>query len=204
MGVDQVDVVLSHAPDPNTPIPETLRAFVDLLEQGHARHWGVSNVDAESLGVWLDEADRAGAPKPLFVENEYSLLQRADEAAVLPMCRDHGIGYLAFSPLAGGVLSGKYRRGEQPPPGSRLTLRPDAAAALTPDSFDRLDALAARAASLGVSPAGLALAWVMAQDGVRPIAGARVPAHLDALQEALELRLSSEDAAALAREVSGP
>ena len=190
MGIATVDVIMSHGPDPGTPIGDTLGAFAELIEQGVARHWGVSNVDADGLAAWIAAANARGVPGPRFVENELSLLAREDEAEVLPLCREKGITYLAYSPLAGGVLSGRYRRGEQVPAGSRLALRPDAAAVLTVEVHDRIDALSASAASLGVSLPGLALAWVMAQPGVRPIVGARTPDHLDALAEALAVRLT--------------
>lgn len=204
MGVDSVDVLMTHAPDERTPIRVTLRALADEVDEGRARHWGVSNVDARGLEEWLDEADRLGIGAPRFVENEYSLLAREDEAEVLPLCRERGIGYLAFSPLAGGVLTGKYSREQKPPADSRLALRPDAAAALTSDVHERIDLLRDRAASRGVSPAGLALAWVLAQPDVRPIVGARTPAHLHALEEALVLSLSPEEVAALGAEVGEP
>lgn len=197
MGVSSVDVVMTHAPDDGTAVAETLGALGRLVDEGHARGWGVSNVDADGLAGWLDAADRMGVPPPLLVENELNLLAR-DEAGVLPLCRSLGIGYLAHAPLAGGVLTGKYHRDEPPPAGSRLALRPDAAAGLTPDVHRRLDVLSTEAASLGVSPAGLALAWVLAQPGVRPVVGASRPAHLDALAEALALHLTADRAAALA------
>lgn len=200
MGVESVDVVMTHGPDPDTPIDQTLGAFADLIERGYARHWGVSNVGAGDLAAWLDEAHRMGIPGPLVVENMFNLLAREDESELLPMCREHGVNYLAFSPLAGGVLTGKYRRGEEPPAGSRLALRPDEATWLTSELHNRLDVLAAHAASLGVSSAGLALAWVLAQPNVRPIAGARVPANLDALSEAMALNLTPEEATRLAVE----
>ena len=100
LGVESVDVVMTHGPDRGTPIPRTLTAFARLLEDGSARYWGVSNVEADDLRTWLDEADRLGVPAPYVVENELSLLVRGDEQAVLPLCREHGIRYYAFSPLA--------------------------------------------------------------------------------------------------------
>lgn len=204
LGVRSVDVVMTHGPDPHTPIRETLEAFAELIERGQARHWGLSNVDVDGLTAWLEEANSLGVSQPLLVENEFNLLARGDESGVLPMCRKHHIGYLAFSPLAGGVLSGKYRRDEHPPAGSRLSLRPDAAASLTGELHERLEIFAARAASFGVSSAGLALAWVMAQPGVRPIAGASKPAQLDALAEAMTVTLTSDQAAQLAADLSLP
>ena len=202
MGVDAVDVLMTHAPDERTPIGATLLALAEEVEQGRALHWGVSNVDVAGFGEWLDEADRLGLPAPRFVENEFSLLARDDEAELLPLCRERDIGYLAFSPLAGGVLSGKYGKDQPPPADSRLALRPGAAAVLTPELHDRLDRLRAHAGAFGVTPAGLALAWVLAQPGVRPIAGARTPAHLQALEEALAQRLTADQAAEVAADVS--
>lgn len=201
MGVDSVDVLMSHAPDPSTPVGQTLGAFAVEIERGHARGWGVSNVDLETLTTWVEEAERLGAPPPTLVENEYSLLVREDEATVLPLCAAKGIGYLAFSPLAGGVLSGKYQRGADPPAGSRLALRPATAAVLSDEVYDRLAVLTELAASLGVPAAALSLAWVLAQPNVRPIAGVRTPRHLDALATALDLRLTPEQASDLARRV---
>jgi aryl-alcohol dehydrogenase-like predicted oxidoreductase len=202
MGVDTVDVIMIHGKDSETPVRQTLGAFAQLLEQGRARHWGLSNVDAGDLQEWIDEADRLGAPPPYVVENELNLLARGDEREVLPMCRAHGVRYFAFSPLAGGVLTGKYRRGQAPPLGSRVALRPDSAAALVPDVLDRVDLLADRAASYGVSPAGLGLAWVLAQQDVAPVAGASNPSQLDALAEALTLDLSPDDATRLAADLA--
>ncbi|HVU74228.1 MAG TPA: aldo/keto reductase [Mycobacteriales bacterium] len=201
MGVDGVDVLMTHGPDPATPIRQTIAALATEIDQGHARTWGISNVEPETLPGWIEQAERLGAPPPMFVENEYSLLARDDEAAILPLCAAKGIGYLAFSPLAGGVLSGRYQRGAAPPAGSRLALRPDAAAVLTDDLHDRLTALAERAADLGVSSAALSLAWVLAQPNIRPIVGLRTPAHLDAVTDALRLQLTPAQADDLARTV---
>jgi aryl-alcohol dehydrogenase-like predicted oxidoreductase len=198
MDVASVDVVLAHEPDPRTPVRSTLAAFARLVADGHSRHWGVSNVDADGLRTWLDEADRLGVPAPYVVENELSLLHRDDEQEVLPLCRARGIRYYAFSPLAGGVLTGKYRRGQAPPSGSRVALRPSTAATLGDDVLDRVDVLADRARSYGVSPAALALGWVLAQPGVAPIAGVSRPAQLRVLADALDLDLTAEQAGLVA------
>ena len=201
MGVDHVDVIMTHAPDPATPVGLTLSALLDLIEGGAARHWGVSNVGIDDLTAWLEAAEQLGAPDPLFVENEYNLLARADEAEILPLCRQRGIAYLAYSPLAGGALSGRYRPGEPLPEGSRMALRPDAAAALDDETHDAVAELVHFAERLEVSPAAAALAWVLAQPGVRPIVGVSRPSHLDALAAALSLSLSADDTAALGSRV---
>ena len=118
LGVDSVDIVMAHAPDPGTPVEETLSAFGSLIGDGLAGGWGVSNMDGPTLMEWLETADRVGLSAPVCVENEYSLVQREAEEAVLPICRDEGITFLAYSPTASGLLTGKYRRGEPPPEGS--------------------------------------------------------------------------------------
>jgi aryl-alcohol dehydrogenase-like predicted oxidoreductase len=194
LGIDAVDVYLAHAFDPETPIEETIGAFEALLERGVIRAYGVSNFD----GTHLREALAAG--RPAVVENSYSLLERGDEADVLQLCREHGVAYMAFSPLAGGWLAGRYRRGEQPPPGSRMATRPEGYEHLGDErTFASLDAFAAAASELGISSAGLALAWVLAQpDITAAILGPRRPEHLGVAAEALGLDLSQADADALA------
>jgi len=135
-----------------------------------------------------------------FVQNSYSLLDREAEAEVLPLCERDGLGFQAFSPLAGGWLTGKYRRGQDPPAGSRMTLRPEAYAHLRDDRvFDALDALEAAAVDRDVDCATLALAWLLAQPHVNAIVvGPRRPEHLAPVFSALDLQLSAAEAAELA------
>jgi 1-deoxyxylulose-5-phosphate synthase len=194
LGVEAVDVYLAHAPDPETPLSETVGAFETLCDRGVIRSYGVSNFDAEGLR----EAVELG--RPAVVENSYSLLERGDEEELLPLVREHGLAYFAFGPLAGGWLAGRYRRDEEPPSGSRMTTRPEAYEHYRTDAtFDALDALAAAAAGRGASSAGLALAWVLAQQDVAAvIVGPRRPDHLDPVREAIELELSREEAAEVA------
>jgi aryl-alcohol dehydrogenase-like predicted oxidoreductase len=189
--IDRIDLYLTHAPDPNTSIGETHGALEELLSQGAIAAWGVSNVDGAGLEEWL----RHG--RPALVQNSYSPLDRGDEADVIPLCREHGIDYQAFSPLAGGWLTGKYRRGTPPPPGSRMTIRPEPYRHLDAEwVYDGLEKLEREAASRGVSLAGLALAWVLARTSSL-VVGPRRPEHLDPVGEALALRLSPEDQDAL-------
>lgn len=196
LGTDRVDVVMSHAPDEHTPVATTLRAFVDLIEAGHADRYGLSNVEPADLEEWLVEADRLGVPPPALVENEYNLLCRDDERHVLPLCVAHEISYLAFSPLAGGLLTGKYRSGSPPPPGSYLAIRPeDGLQRLTEGLGDELVRFTARAADRGLSAAALGLAWVAAQPNIAPIVGVRAPSQLDAAAAALAAPLSPSEAA---------
>jgi aryl-alcohol dehydrogenase-like predicted oxidoreductase len=155
LGVERVALYLAHEMDPETPLEETAETLEDLVAEGLVEAWGGSNVDAD----WVRDAPWCSA-----VQNSYSLLERGDARELLPLCADRGVGYQAFSPLAGGWLTGKYRRGEAPPEGSRMTLRPEPYAHLRAEGvFDALEAFEARAHELGVSPAGLDLAWVVVE-----------------------------------------
>jgi aryl-alcohol dehydrogenase-like predicted oxidoreductase len=182
--VDRIDVYLTHEPDPDTPVEETFAAFEALRERGLIGAWGVSNVSADGLREWLELG------RPSLVQNSYSLLERGDEDEVIPLCAEHGIEYQAFSPLAGGWLTGKYRRGEAPPAGSRMTMRPEPYRHLEDDRiYDGLEALERMSAERGVSSGGLALAWALGTVG-SVVVGPRRPGHLDAAREALGLALT--------------
>ena len=194
LGVEAIDVYLAHAFDVDTPVEETCATFETLLDGGAIRAYGVSNFDAEQLRETL------AVGRPAVVENSYSLLERDDETAVLPPCREHGVSYMSFGPLAGGWLAGRYRRGQEPPPGSHMATRPEGYRHLLEErTFAGLDALAAAASDRQVSTAGLALAWVLAQpDVAAAIVGPRRPQHFEAVEEALELDLSPDEADELA------
>ena len=184
LGVERIDLYLAHEPDEETPVAETARALDELVAQGAAGAWGVSNVDGAGLREWLD------AGEPAIVQNGYSLLERGDDADVIPLCAERGIEYQAFSPLAGGWLTGKYRRGEEAPVGSRMTMRPEPYRHLENDTiFDGLEAFEAAAAGRGVSSGGLALAWALGGAG-SVVVGPRSPRHLHCVGEALSLELS--------------
>ncbi|MHB8642916.1 MAG: aldo/keto reductase [Gaiellaceae bacterium] len=177
LGVERLDLLLVHEPDPTTPLADTLGAFDELVAEGLVAQYGVSNVDAAYLADALALGDVA------VVQNEYSLLVRDAERDVLPLCAEHVVRFQAFSPLAGGWLTGKYRREETFPAGSRMTLRPDPYEQLIRDDvFDELEALAARG-----DPATLALAWLFANPQVdRVVVGPRTPAQLLPVFNALE------------------
>ena len=186
LGVDSVELYLAHEFDPSVPIEETVGAFEELQASGQIGAYGVSNFDAAQLGAVLS----AGAPQA--IQNEHSLLTRGDEADVLPLCQREQVAYLVFSPLAGGWLTGKYRRGEPFPAGSRMTQRPDPYAPfVSHTTFDRLERLAETAATDERSMAGLALAWLLADERVTQIVvGPGRPEHLAPVREALERPLS--------------
>jgi aryl-alcohol dehydrogenase-like predicted oxidoreductase len=194
LGIDHVDLYLAHAPDPDTPVEETVGAFEELVERGLIRAYGVSNVTADELRTAL------AVGKPVLVQNSYSLLDRGDEQELLPLCREHGLAYEAFSPLAGGWLTGKYHRNEAPPTGSRMEQRPGPYGAFMNDRvFEALDAFADAAARRGTDMGTLAHAWLLAQpDLTALVAGPRRPEHVRAVAAAAELRLSSAEADELA------
>jgi aryl-alcohol dehydrogenase-like predicted oxidoreductase len=186
LGLDALPLYLAHAMDDATPVAETIGAFAELVEEGTIAAYGGSNVDA----AWLEEALRAG--EPAWVQNSYSLLEREDEGDALPVCAREGLGYTPFSPLAGGWLTGKYRRGEAVPAGSRMTMRPEPYFRFQSDDvFDALEAFESRALERGTTPAALALAWLLAQPQVTAVViGPRRPEHLGPALAALALDLS--------------
>lgn len=189
LGVDQVDLYLAHDYDPDVPLSETLGAFGAAQADGLIGAYGVSNFDAEQLAAAL----AAGAPQA--IQNSYSLLARQDERAVLPLCAERGVAYLAFGPLAGGWLTGKYRRGVPYPAGSRMTQRPEPYQEFVADrTFEALARLQAIAADRGTSMAGLALAWLLADDRVAQIViGPGRPEHLAPVAEALAHPLTQQE-----------
>jgi aryl-alcohol dehydrogenase-like predicted oxidoreductase len=195
LGVDVVDFYLAHAPDPDTPVEELVGTFAGLRDIGLIRAWGVSNFDAAQL------RELCGHARPDIVENSYNLLERDDEQDVIPLCADLDISYMAFGPLAGGLLTGRYRRGEEPPSGSRLATRPEGYEHLLTDkTFAGLERFKGAAEERGIAPATLALAWVLARPGVMSvIVGARKQEHLGLALQALDVHPSAAEADALAQ-----
>ncbi len=191
LGVDHVELYLAHEYDPDVPLAETFGAFGAARADGLIGAYGVSNFDAPQLEAAL------AAGEPRAVQNSYSLLARQDEQAVLPLCASRGVAYLAFSPLAGGWLTGKYRRGAPYPAGSRMTQRPEPYRDLvTGPTFDALDRLRAIAARRGTSLAGLALGWLLAGDRVNQVViGPGRPEHLAPVAEALRHPVSGAERA---------
>ena len=199
LGVDQVELYLAHDYDPAVPLAESLGALRSAQQDGLVGAYGVSNFDAQQLAAALT----AGAPAA--IQNSYSLLTRQDEPDLLPLCAERGVAYLAFSPLAGGWLTGKYRRGVRYPAGSRMTQRPEPYAEfVTGHTFDALDRLQAIAADRGTSMAGLALAWLLADERVaQVVVGPGRPEHLAPVAEALEHPVTDQERATIEAAVAG-
>jgi len=200
LGVERVDMYLAHEPDPDTPIERSLEAFEELVGEGKVRAIGTSNVDGAGLAEALETSARRGFRRFEWVQNSYSLLERGAEAKVLPLCEEHGLGFTPFSPLAGGWLTGKYREGESPPPGSRMTQRPEEYRHLeNPATYRGLERLGEEARARGVDTATLALAWLLSNPLVSAVVvGPRRPEHLEPARRALDLHLSEREREELA------
>jgi aryl-alcohol dehydrogenase-like predicted oxidoreductase len=190
LGVDRIELYLAHDFDPGVPVADSFGAFEQAQADGLIGAYGVSNFDAAQLAAALS------AGRPRAIQNSYSMLDHGDADALIPLCAEREVAYLAFSPLAGGWLTGKYRRGEPYPAGSRMAQRPGPYAALASGPvFETLDRLAELAASRGTSMAALALAWLLADERVSQIViGPGRPRHLDVLAEALAHPLTEDEA----------
>jgi aryl-alcohol dehydrogenase-like predicted oxidoreductase len=199
LGTDYLDLYQAHAPDPESPLEETLRAFDDLVRQGKVRYLGVSNYPAWQVALGLGISDRLGLHRLVCVQPRYNLLYREIEAELLPLCRDQGLGVIAYNPLAGGFLTGKYRSLEEaPPPGTRFAL--GKTGELYRERYwqqSQLEAvrrLQAFFAARGKDLASVAVAWVLGRPGLTSaIVGASKPEQLDASLAAVELTLEKEE-----------
>jgi 1-deoxyxylulose-5-phosphate synthase len=190
LGVDRVDLYLSHAWDADVPLAEVAGVFEELVAAGKIAAYGLSNVD----GTQLREALAAGSFAT--VQDSYSLLDREVEDEVLPLCAEHGVWFQVHSPLMGGWLTGKYRRGAPAPAGSRMTLRSEPYEYLRDDRvYEALEALEARG-----DPATLALAWLLADERVSVVIGPRRPAQFEPTLAALAEPLTPDERDALTDE----
>jgi aryl-alcohol dehydrogenase-like predicted oxidoreductase len=196
LGTDRLDLYLMHEPDPETPLEETIGALDDCVRAGKVLYVGASNIEAWRLACALSTTERCALTRIGCVQNSYSLLDRSAEREMFPLCADAGVGFMAFSPLAGGWLTGKYGRGRPYPDGSRMTLRPEPYKAFERDAvYDALDGLAREATSRNVPMSALALAWVLHQPLVdSAVIGPRRPEHIDAAVAALGISLADRGA----------
>ena len=191
---DHVDLFYYHRPDGVTPLTETLGAMQDLVREGLTRSIGCSNFSTEQLQEAEDLARANGGPRFVAVQNHYSLLERDAEQDVLPLAQRLGVAFVPYFPLASGLLTGKYRRGEARPTGTRLEGRD-----IDDETFDRLEALEAFARERGRTLLELAIAALASQRGIPSvIAGATSPEQVRANAAAADWDLSEDDLAALA------
>lgn len=178
LGTDHIDLLQMHFPDPETPVEETLRALDDLITAGKVLYVGNANFRGWQISDADWTARAAGLNRFVSAQNNYSLLERGVEQEVLPACRRYGIGFLPYFPLAAGLLSGKYRRGEPPPEGSRLAgwAANRLTGAMSQRNLDMIEALTDWAEERGHTLLELAFAWLLGDPVVSSvIAGATSP-----------------------------
>jgi aryl-alcohol dehydrogenase-like predicted oxidoreductase len=197
---DHIDLLQLHIGDPITPIEETLRAVDDLIRCGKVRYVGVSNFMAWELARAAEVSRAAGFTAVATVQAEYSLLRREIEDELVPASAAYGISVLAYRPLARGVLTGKYRADEPPPPGTRLALQPAAGEGyVTSDNLRLVDTLAAFARDRGHTLLDLSLAWLLAQPRVASVlVGASSPEQLEANVAGASWTIPEEDVRSVA------
>ena len=195
LGIERIPLYMAHAPDSDTPVEETLAAFDELVRAGTVGAVGASNFTAEQLAEAVEISELGGLTRYEWVQNSFSLLERDDADTVFPVCREHSLGYEVHSPIAGGWLAGRYRRGHGYPEGSRMTQRPDGYRRYeTDEMFDALEAFEREALGRGVSMAGLALAWLLdVPDVTAVVVGPTRAEQLEPVREALTLELSAEE-----------
>jgi aryl-alcohol dehydrogenase-like predicted oxidoreductase len=207
LGTDYLDLYQCHRFDDETPLDETLRALDDLVRQGKVLYVGVSEWAAGQIADAVRLADDLGLDRVVANQPEYSILQRRIEAEVLPLCAAEGVGQVVWSPLAQGVLTGKYRRGEPPPPDSRAASRQMGTFVgrwLGDEVLDAVERLLVVADEAGMSLAQLALAWVLRQpDVASAIIGATRPAQVEENCGAAGRVLDAEVLAAVDKAVAG-
>jgi 1-deoxyxylulose-5-phosphate synthase len=195
---DYIDLYQPHSPDPDTPLEETLAALDTLVRQGKVRYLGCSNYPAWQVALALGVSARNGLARFDCVQPRYNMLYREIEPELLPLCRDQGLGVIAYNPLAGGFLSGKYKAAEPPPQGTRFTL------GKTGDlyrerywqqaQFEAVEYLRKALAPGGRSLVQVVIAWVLAQPGVTAaIVGASRPEQLDESLKASDVELDPDE-----------
>jgi aryl-alcohol dehydrogenase-like predicted oxidoreductase len=192
---DYVDLYQLHAPDPHTPIADTLGALDECVRAGKAREIGCSNFSVEQLRE-AGDAVADGAARFVSVQNEFSLLRRGAERDVLPECERAGLVFLPYFPLASGVLTGKYRRGQAPPAGTRLSGVKQNEGPLSEDTLALVERLTAFAEERDRTMVELAIAWILAHNPVASvIAGATSPQQVNANVAAADWVLDDRDLA---------
>jgi aryl-alcohol dehydrogenase-like predicted oxidoreductase len=196
LGTDYVDLYQAHRFDHETPLEETLRTFEDLVRQGKVLYVGVSEWRADEIARALEIADKMGFDRIVSNQPQYSLLWRVIETEVLPLCEREGLGQIVWSPLAQGVLTGKYRPTTPPPAGSRATSRAGGGFVsryLDPTVLTAVEGFAGLATAAGHTPASAALAWVLANPAVSSaIIGATRPEQIAENVKALDVQLEPE------------
>ena len=196
---DVIDLYQIHRWDFESEPEETLEALTDLVRSGKVRYIGCSNLKAWHLYKYLTLSKKNAWSRFISLQPLFSALNRSIENEILPLCAEKGVGVMVYNPLAGGVLTGRYRRGEAPSTGTRLgDMQSYQGRYFTERSLDIVDGFVAAAQARGVTPAQLALAWVMAEPRVTcPIIGARTMEQFNDTIGGLDITLSPEERAAI-------
>jgi aryl-alcohol dehydrogenase-like predicted oxidoreductase len=203
LGIDVIDLYQVHGPDPDVPLEETLEALDGLVQAGKVRALGASNYPAWLLAWAVARQDCNGWSPFVSLQPQYSLVERSAELDILPFCRAAGIPLIPWGPLGAGFLAGRYRRGEEPPEGSRMAEAGDDIEEARhrraiERNFQVLDEAEAIARERGVTVAQVAIAWLLGVDGVAaPIIGPRTIDQLEGILGADEIELTPEERARL-------
>jgi aryl-alcohol dehydrogenase-like predicted oxidoreductase len=203
LGIDVIDLYQVHGPDPDVPLEETLEALDGLVQAGKVRALGASNYPAWLLAWAVARQDCNGWSPFVSLQPQYSLVERSAELDILPFCRAAGIPLIPWGPLGAGFLAGRYRRGEEPPEGSRMAEAGDDIEEARhrraiERNFQVLDEAEAIARERGVTVAQVAIAWLLGVDGVAaPIVGPRTMDQLEGILGADEIELTPEERARL-------
>jgi aryl-alcohol dehydrogenase-like predicted oxidoreductase len=193
LDTDYIDLYQCHGPDPDTPIEETMATLHSFVTSGKVRYIGCSNWTGSQMVEAQWAADRAGTTPFVSLQPRYSLTARQIEADVLPAAQRHGIGTMIYSPLGGGVLTGKYRKGQAPPADSRAARGGLWARMLDEQSLDTAEVVGKVAAELGTTSTVVAIAWVLARRGVTSvIIGPRTFEQYEQNMEAFDFELPAE------------
>ena len=197
LGMDYIDIYFCHRPDPSTPLEETVRAMEDLARQGKILYWGISEWPP-TLILRAQQVARELGARPISVSQpRYNLLYRYPERDLFPLTREEGIGNVTFSPLAHGMLTGKYLPGQPPPPGTRAA-DPEQNQVImklywTEENKERAQKLATMAREMGVTAAQLSIAWILKRPEVTSvILGASRPEQLEENLKAAEVEIPEE------------
>ena len=207
---DHIDLYLLHSFDPNTPLEETLRALDDMVRSGKVRYIGCSNFSAWKIVEALWQSDRRNLARFVCIQDQYNLLNRWEiEPDLMPLCREHGIGIMTYSPLAIGLLTGQFRRGQAPPPGNNPWNKKEPGRGLSAHKYDfetamteRVDQIVQTLIDIGSrhdrTPVQIAIAWILDHPEVTaPILGADQPEQVDEAFQAVEWHLPTEERQAL-------
>ena len=191
---DRIDLYYLHIVDLTTPMEEILDTLETLVRQGKILYIGTSKWPVTLIMEALALSDRYGLPRVVVEQPPYNLLDRSIENELIWTCMRHGIGIVSFSPLAGGILSGKYRKGQKPPKGSRYQKAGPEDKRLTPEALDAVERLLPIAKAKGITLSELAHAWLLQRPGITaPIVGPRTVEHLRSAIKACEVKLSDEE-----------